>query len=67
MRVLSRRSNLPKAVACGYYEGAGFVVLTEPFPFACPSALSAVHDSSTRRWRGVSRGAEAVCTRLALH
>ena len=22
-------ANLPKAVACGYYEGAGFVVLTE--------------------------------------
>ena len=40
MRVLSRRSNLPKAVACGYSEGAGFVVLTEPFPLALgPSAL----------------------------
>ena len=33
VRVLSRRSNLPKAVACGYSEGAGFVVLTElPWP-----------------------------------
>ena len=37
MRVLSRRSNLPKAVACGYSEGAGFVVLTEPSPW--PLAL----------------------------
>ena len=36
MRVLSRRSNLPKAVACGYSEGAGFVVLTEPSPFVVP-------------------------------
>ena len=34
MRVLSRRSNCPKAVACGYSEGAGFVVLTEPSPFS---------------------------------
>ncbi len=36
MRVLSRRSNLPKAVACGYSEGAGFVVLTEPFSPVSP-------------------------------
>ena len=67
MRVLSRRSNLPKAVACGYSEGAGFVVLTEPSPLALgPSAPCAVHDSSTRRWRGVSPGPEGVRTRLPL-
>ena len=32
----------------------------------CPSALRAVHDSSTRRRRGMSRGAEAVRTLLCL-
>ena len=30
MRVLSRRRKFAKAVACGYFEGAGFIVLTEP-------------------------------------
>ena len=66
MRVLSRRSNLPKAVACGYSEGAGFVVLTEPSPLVLgPSALRAVHDSWTRRRRAVSQGPEGVHTRLA--
>ena len=34
MRVLSRRRKFAKAVACGYSEGAGFVVLTEP-SFSC--------------------------------
>ena len=50
VRVLSRRSNLPKAVACGYSEGAGFVVLTEPSPslLPCPSAPH-LGDPSTRR------------------
>ena len=37
MRVLSRRSNLREAVACGYSEGAGFVVLTEPSPSLLPA------------------------------
>ena len=50
MRVLSRRSNLPKAVACGYCEGAGFVVLTEPSPW--PLALLLWVRCTTRR-RGV--------------
>ena len=35
MRVLSRRRKFAKAVACGYSEGAGFVVLTEPSPLLC--------------------------------
>ena len=50
MRVLSRRANLPKAVACGYSEGAGFFVLTEPFPW--PLALLLCVRCTTRR-RGV--------------
>ena len=39
MRVLSRHSNLPKAVACGYSEGAGFTRSngTLPFSLAVPS------------------------------
>ena len=41
-------------------------VLTEPSPLPCPSALCAVHDSWTRRWRAVSPGAEGVRTRLCL-
>ena len=61
VRVLSRRSNLPKAVACGYSEGAGFTCSNGTLPLALgPSALGAVHDSSTRRWRGVSH-APGVC------
>ena len=43
MRVLSRRSNLPKAVACGYSEGAGFAVLTEPSPCPVSPLLPVVH------------------------
>ena len=43
-------ANLPKAVACGYYEGAGFVVLTEPSPW--PFALLLCVRCTTRR-RGV--------------
>ena len=50
MRVLSRRSNLPKALACGYSEDAGFVVLTEPSPW--PLALL-LRVRCTTRQRGV--------------
>ena len=55
MRVLSRRPNLPKAVACGYYEGAGFVVLTEPSPLSF--ALLLWVRCTTRR-----RGVGEVCS-----
>ena len=57
MRVLSRRSNLPKAVACGYSEGAGFVCSNGTLPLAlCPPLAPHVGDPSTRRWRAVSPG-----------
>ena len=61
VRVLSRRSNLPKAVACGYSEGAGFAVLTEPC--AWPLALLRLmgDDSSTRRRRAVSQAPRVSC------
>ena len=51
MRVLSRRSNLRKAVACGYSEGAGFVVLTEPPPLG-PLPLCALWATTRRRGVG---------------
>ena len=51
MRVLSRCSNLPKAVACGYSEGAGFVVLTEPPPLG-PLPLCALWATTRRRGVG---------------
>ena len=56
MRVLSRCSNLPKAVACGYSEGAGFVVLTEPSLASAGRSAPHLRDPSTRRWRAVSPG-----------
>ena len=39
MRVLSRRPNLPKAVACGHSEGAGFACSNGTLPLA-PSPRS---------------------------
>ena len=63
MRVLSRRSNLPKAVACGYSEG--FVVLTEPSsscrPLCAPRGRPV--DAALARY---GPGPEGVRTRLCL-
>ena len=50
MRVLSRRRKFAKAVACGYYKGAGFVVLTEPSPL--PGLLLWVRATTRRRGVG---------------
>ena len=67
MRVLSRRSNLPKAVACGYFEGAGFTCSNGTLPLAlCRPLAPHLGDPWMRRWRAVSRGPEAVRTRLPL-
>ena len=66
MRVLSRRSNLPEAVACGYSEGAGFACSNGTLPLALGPSAPHVGDPWTRRWRGVSPGAEGVHTRLCL-
>ena len=63
VRVLSRRSNLLKAVACGYSEGAGFAVLTEPSPLRFCSVRA------TTRRGGVgelSVQAPRPCARLAV-
>ena len=66
VRVLSRRSNLPKAVACGYSEGAGFACSngTLPFSLAVPfcSTPGRPVDAASR---GVSP-APRVCTLLCL-
>ena len=35
MRVLSRRRNFAKAIACGYYEGAGFACSNGTLPCFC--------------------------------
>ncbi len=67
MRVLSRRLKFAKAVACGYSEGAGFVVLTEPSLASAGRSAPHLGDPSTRRWRAVSPGPEGVHTRLPLH
>ena len=61
MRVLSRRSNLPKTVACGYSEGAGFVVLTEPSLLFAGRSAPHVGDPSTRRLRAVPQAPRALC------
>ena len=68
MRVLSRRSNLPKAVACGYCESAGFVVLTEPSPWPLALLLlcgARLVDAAVVRYVPRRRGrAHCLCSRL---
>ena len=68
MRVLSRRSNLPKAVACGYCESAGFVVLTEPSPWPLALLLlcgARLVDAAVVRYVPGPRGrAHCLCSRL---
>ena len=57
---------MPKAVACGYSEGAGFSCSNGTLPFLS-GLLRLVGDySSTRRRRAVSPGPEGVHTRLAV-
>ena len=65
MRVLSRRSKFAKAVACGYPEGAGFVVLTEPSSSCRPLCATRGRpvDAALARY---GPGPEGVRTRLCL-
>ena len=59
---------MPKAVACGYSEGAGFVVLTEPSLLSCRLRFRAggLHhsDGVGRLWAGVCSG--VIRVRLSL-
>ena len=57
MRVLSRRSNLPKAVACGYSEGAGFACSNGTLPLGPLPAFSPCDLDHSDGVRGLWPGA----------